>query len=105
MTSELNKFWVSSGNEHMVEEYQDQMGSAEWIELYRSKKVTMVQLRLSGSQGDKHLFHRIHQSVNIGLSSLTKEARRSAWLLMLGIRPDGDDFRTYKDLFSMFAKE
>lgn len=28
-----------------------------------------------------------------------------AWLLLLGIRPDGDDFRTYKDLYAMFVRE
>lgn len=47
VTSELNKFWVTAGNQHLVEEYQDQMSSEEWMELYRSKKVTMVALRLS----------------------------------------------------------
>lgn len=47
----------------------------------------------------------MRMSVHIGLGGIGKEARRAAWMVMLGIRVDGDEVREYRELYHMFMKE
>jgi hypothetical protein len=41
----------------------------------------------------------------LGLHDITKEARRAAWLLMLGIDVEGPEMAAHREIYSMFLSE
>ncbi len=44
-------------------------------------------------------------SVYLGQHDITKEARRAAWLLMLGIDNESQEMATHRELYNMFLQQ
>lgn len=41
----------------------------------------------------------------LGLNDITKEGRKAAWLLMLGIDLQSEEMKTHRELYEMFIRE
>ena len=65
----------------VVDNYQNQLNSLDWKELLLAKRFDF--------RKDKDLHESVRMSVQTGLNDISKEARKAAWLLMLGIDTDG----------------
>ena len=74
-------------NFEVIEDYHSVMRNEDWINLFNQKRFNFSK--------DKLLLDRIRKSVYLGLHKFPVETREKAWLLMLGINPESEEFRTY----------
>ena len=57
------------------------------------------------TEAQRKLCERIRISVYIGGLPSDKMVRKTAWLCMLGIDPNGSEVAAYRDFYKMFLKE
>ena len=84
-------------NFEVVDNYMSQLRQEDWDELYRQKKFDF--------KTDKLLYERITMSVHLGLNDLSNSSRLNAWLLMLQIDQDSEQFKFYRELYSDFLQQ
>lgn len=84
-------------NFEVIEDYHSVMRNEDWINLFNQKRFDFHK--------DKLLFDRIKKSVCLGLHKFSLETRVKAWLLMLGINIDSEEFKTYKELYRDFVSQ
>ena len=80
----------------MIDDYHSVMRKEDWANLFSQKKFNF--------RKDKLLSDRIQKSVSLGLHTLPVDIRIKAWLLMLGIDTEGEEFRAYEELYRDFLK-
>jgi hypothetical protein len=79
----------------------------EWLDLYFKERLFDFRERLAKSENphSRQTYHRLRMCVQMGLNRLTKESRRAAWLLMLGIEVKSLEMDNYNDLYHMLLRE
>ena len=64
----------------------------------------MFDFREAQGEDKRKLAERIRMSVYIGVLPNDKETRKTAWMVMLGLDPEGTELAAYKDFYKMFLE-